>query len=286
LNPGGAASGQDILPNRRSLVNDVGARRLPTNSKRALTVLLRTTPMLAPMRLERARRRVFGAALAAVSLLALAACGGSSEAADTAEVASLATDSESTSDSPEPAADEASADEAALEFSQCLRDEGLDVADIGVDAQGNIDVRSALRDVDPGTEGFREALDACREILEGVGFGGGRGALADNTEIADAMLEFSDCVRSAGFEDVSDLTLGGPGQGAGTPDVDGAPAGDAPPEGGRGSREGGFGDRSTLFAERMGLDPNDPEVVATMDTCMPIVDQAFSDAGVGQPPGN
>jgi hypothetical protein len=231
-------------------------------------------------------RRVVGATLASVSLLALAACGGSSEAADTAEVASLVADGESTSDSSEQSADETSADEAALEFSQCLRDEGLDVADIGVDAQGNIDVRSALQDVDPGAEGFRDALDTCREILEGVGFGGGRRALADNTEIADALLEFSDCVRSEGFEDVADLTLGGPGQGAGNPDTDGAPTGDAPPEGGRGNREGGFGDRSTRFADRMGLDPDDPEVVAAMDTCMPIVDQAFADAGVGQPPGN
>lgn len=226
-------------------------------------------------------RRTCGAVLVFVSLVALAACGGSSEAADSAEVASLHTDGGATSESVDPAAAELSADEAALEFSQCLRDQGLDVADIGVDADGNIDVRSALQNVEPGTEGFREAMDACRDVLEGVGFGGGRGALADNTEIADAMLEFSDCIRNEGFDDVADLTLERPGGDAGAQGDD-TPA-DGPPEGGRGTREGGFGDRSAVFADRMGLDPEDALVVAAMDACMPIVDQAFADAGIGQP---
>ena len=234
------------------------------------------------MNLTTHRRRALAAALASLSLVALAACGGSSQAADNAEVASLQTDTDATSDTADPDSLGQSADEAALEFSQCLRDEGLDVADIGVDADGNIDVRSALQNVEPGTEGFREAMDACSDILEGVGFGGGRGAIADNTEIADAMLEFSECIRSEGFEDVADLTLGRPGGGA---DAGADGTADGPPEGGRGNREGGFGDRSTAFAERLGLDPEDPAVIAAMDTCMPIVDQAFTDAGIGQAPG-
>ena len=216
----------------------------------------------------------------------LSACGGSSEAAEESEIASLETDQGTVAEqeSSGEGDEEMSADEAALAFSQCLRDEGLDVADIGVDADGNIDVRSALQGIDPGSTGFREALESCREILEGVGFGGrqGPGGLADNTEIADALLEFSDCIRDEGFEDVADLTIGRPDAGA---DTDDDPDG-APPAGGGGDREGGFGDRSTRFAERMGLDPEDPDVVAAMDECMPIVDQAFASAGLGPESGN
>lgn len=223
---------------------------------------------------------MLGATLATASLVVLAACGGSSEATDSDQVASLATDEEAASEADEATGDQQSVDEAALEFSQCLRDEGLDVADIGVDANGNIDVRSALANVEPDTEGFREALDSCRDVLEGVGFGGrgGPGGLADNTDIADAMLDFSDCVRSEGFEDIPDLTL--QGRGAGT-----QPEGE-PPASGEGNRQGGFGDRTTRFAEQLDLDPDDPDVVAAMDVCMPIVDQAFTDAGVGQAPGS
>ena len=99
------------------------------------------------MRLASEQRHVLGATLAAASLVVLAACGGSSEATDSDQIASLATDEESASETDQPAADEQTADEAALEFSQCLRDEGMDVADIGVDADGNIDLRSALQNV-------------------------------------------------------------------------------------------------------------------------------------------
>lgn len=223
---------------------------------------------------------MLGATLATASLVVLAACGGSSEATDSDQVASLATDEEAASETDEATTDQQTADEAALEFSQCLRDEGLDVADIGVDANGNIDVRSALANVEPGTDGFREALDSCRDVLEGVGFGGrdGPGGLADNTDIADAMLEFSDCIRGEGFEEVPDLTLGGRGAGA-TPEGE-------PPAAGEGNREGGFGDRTSRFADQLELDLEDPDVVAAMDACMPIVDQAFAGAGVGQPPGS
>jgi len=225
-------------------------------------------------------------ALMVCGALALSACGsGSAVEADAAdELATLETsdnieagDGESTQNVVE--ASTLTADEAALALSECLRGEGLDVPDIGVDANGNIDLRGAFQDLGPGDESFRDAMDLCRETLDGVEFGGGgRGALADNTEIQDAFLEFSDCIRAEGFEDIADLTVGRP---------DGDQAGDdgdgARPAPGQGDREGGFGDRSALFAQRLGLDPEDPSVVAALDACSPIIDQAFTDAGVGQP---
>jgi hypothetical protein len=232
----------------------------------------------------------------AVGALVLSACGagsGSPAAADNDnELATLETADEpdsAVSSAPEAAAEsELAADEAALALSECLRGEGIDIPDIGTDADGNIDLRGALADVAPGDGGFRDAIQACRETLDGVQFGGGRGgrgAIADNTEIQDAFLELSDCIRDNGFEDIPDLTFGGPGggdgganagQGDGTP-----PAGGQGP--GQGNRDGGFGDRSTLIAERLGLDAEDPAVIEALDACLPILDQAFTDAGIGQP---
>jgi hypothetical protein len=227
----------------------------------------------------------------ACGALALTACGAGSTAEANADdgLATLATldsgDSGDAGSSDVAAGGDLAADEAALALSECLRGEGLDVPDIGVDADGNIDLRGAFQDLGPGDESFRAAMDACRDVLDGVQFGGGagRGGLADNTEIQDALLEFSDCIRAEGFEDIADLTFGPPGGGAGgdgtAPNADG-PVGPGP---GRGAPEGGFGDRNSLFAERLGLDPEDPDVIAALDTCSPIIDQAFTDAGVGQP---
>ncbi len=231
------------------------------------------------------RRPIFQLAVFSVcGALALSACGSgdASEAAADSELATLETsDSIAAGDSDAivAAVGEMTADQAALALSECLRAEGIDVPDIGVDANGNIDLRGAFQDLGPGDELFRDAMDVCRETLDGVEFGGGgRGALADNTEIQDAFLEFSDCIRAEGFEDIADLTFGRPDGGQPADDGDGAR-----PEPGQGDREGGFGDRSGFFAQRLDLDPEDPAVIAALDVCSPIIDQAFTDAGVGQP---
>ncbi|MEL6985262.1 MAG: hypothetical protein AAFO29_22710, partial [Actinomycetota bacterium] len=147
-------------------------------------------------------------------------------------------------------------DEAALEFSQCMRDEGLDFPDLSVDAEGNIELREAFQTVDRQSEGFQEAFDGCGEILQATGFGGGRREAQESPEFQDALIEFSACVRDEGY-DVGDLTLGGQGPGgnaggaddaAGDDTIDGA---DDPAEGAdeagagggqRGQRAEGFGD--------------------------------------------
>ncbi len=226
------------------------------------------------------------AALAASAALALSACGsgGSADVGSGNELATL--EGDASAGTTAPSVPEMSSDEAALALSQCLRDEGLDVADIGLDADGNIDLRGALGELGPGDESFRTAMDSCRDILDGIGFGGGRGAgaLADNSQIQDAFLAFSECIRSNGFEDIPDLTFGEGRPGADGTAGDGPPADGSVPDGaGRGAPQGGFGDRSSGFAERLGLDPEDPTVIAALDTCTPIIDQAFTDAGVGQP---
>lgn len=226
--------------------------------------------------------------LAVPALIALSGCGGTTDAATADDhttdddIATLLTSDGTGAGDVAAGTDDVgadadiTADEAALQLSECLRSEGLDVADIGVDETGNIDLRSAFDSVDRSDGSFREAMDACRDIIADVGFGGGRGAGFDATAIQDAFLEFSGCIRDQGFEDVPDLAFEGPGaREPGNPPADGDPPADGA---GEGERRGGFGDRTTRFAEGLGLDPDDPDVIAAMDECAPIIDLAFTGA--------
>ncbi|MEM7143040.1 MAG: hypothetical protein AAF548_18600 [Actinomycetota bacterium] len=225
-------------------------------------------------------RRIPARVALAASALALAAtaCGGDGDSTTTG-VASL--EDAAGADAVETDA-ELTADEAALEFSACMREQGLDFPDIGVDAEGNIDLRDAFQsaEINPQSEDFQTGMQVCGELLADAGFGGGggRAALADNPELQDGLVSYSDCIREQGF-DVGDLQLGGPGTGAGAGgDADG---GGAPPERGQGAGQAGFGDRNERFAAQLGLDPEDPAVVEALDVCAPILDEAFAGLGGG-----
>lgn len=219
--------------------------------------------------------------------LLLGACG--SEDSDVAAdgVASLDTGESDTGGSDaadgnesDEADEELSTEEAALAFSSCMRDEGLDFADVGVDAEGRIDLRSGFDSVDFGSEEFRDAMDVCQPLLGDGGFGaGGRAGIGENVEIQDALIEFSACIRDEGFE-VGDITLGGqpggppPGEGDGPADGEGR---------GDGQRQQGFGDISGRLATQLGLDIEDPDVAAAIDLCSPVLDAAFAEQAIGQP---
>lgn len=224
--------------------------------------------------------------LAAFVLLAAACSGSDGEPTGVATLEGVAGadepgGEETPTDGPDSIDATLAADEAALEFSQCMRDQGLDFPDIGVNTEGNPDIGEAFQnsDVQPRSEEFRDAIQECGDILQGAGFGGGRGRLADNTEIQDAFVEFSECIRDEGF-DVGDLQFGGPGGGNGPGAGDGPPDGDRPQRG-QGRGQGGFGDRSNRIAEALGLDPQDPGVEAALAECSPILDTAFSQFGPG-----
>ena len=212
-----------------------------------------------------------------------AACGGGS-GADTTGVASL--EDAAGAQSPEQADTELSAEEAALAFSTCIRGQGINFPDIGVNADGVPELSDAFQaaELDPRSEEFQGAMEACREILDGVGFGGqgGRATLTDNPELQDALVAFADCIRDQGF-DVGDIDLGGgPGAGGG----DGAPNGDGdgPPQRGQGAAQGDF-DPGARLAAALGLDPGDEDVAAAIEECAPIIEAGFTAAGVGPPGG-
>ncbi|MGI9598703.1 MAG: hypothetical protein ACR2QK_21240 [Acidimicrobiales bacterium] len=217
--------------------------------------------------------------------LAATACGTSGEGDEVAslqteEVATLA-DAADAAVIPDEDGPEADPEEAALAFSQCMRDEGLDFPDLSVDAEGNIDVREGFESIDRSDASFRTAIDACRDELANGGFGGGRRQAFESPEVQDGLVAYSDCIREKGF-DVGDLTFGqgagAPGQGAGAGAADGDGEGTGPAEG---RRQGGFGNITNRLAQQLGLDPEDPDVVAALDACQPVLDEAFAGTALG-----
>lgn len=228
-------------------------------------------------------------ALSATLVLFTAACSQSSESDEGDGVATLEDTSGSgigdtaAAETLTDAAEEVDPEEAALAFSECMRNEGVDFPDVGVDADGRLDLRAGFAEIDRGSDGFQAAIELCRPIIESAGFGGGnRAAIGENVEIQDALLEFSECVREGGY-DVGDLALGGPGPGAAGGANNGANAGEgAAPQRGQGEGQGAFGNRSARFASQLGLDYEDPDVAATIDGCTPVLDEAFAAAGLGQ----
>ena len=174
-------------------------------------------------------------------VLLLAACGGDSVEDGIATLESTTTVAPATTVT--TSVSEFS-EEQAIEFSQCMRDQGLDFPDPTLDAEGNL----AMGDFDMSALGsnpdeirnmLANAMDACSEFLEGVSFGGGR--LPDLVELQDTFLEFATCMRDNGY-DMPD------------PDFTG----------------GGFGG---LFELGENIDPNDPEFQAAMAQCQSIFAQ-------------
>ena len=132
-------------------------------------------------------------AISAIALL-VAAC---SSGDDAGNVASL------TSVENSPVADIADSiddEQALIEFSACMRDQGVDFPDPIVDADGypRFDFADP-EDID--RDALFEAGEACRDHLEGVVLG-----LADfdTAEFNDTFLEYASCMRENGFEDIPD----------------------------------------------------------------------------------
>jgi len=184
------------------------------------------------------------------------------------------------------------AEQQALDFAQCMRDNGVDFPDPTVDANGNPSFEGAFQrsqdgGFDPGDTSFRDAMDACRDLMDGLSFGGGvRGGEFDSTAMQDAMLAYTQCLRDEGL-DVGDITFDGPGlrgDGTGPGGADVAPtvepsAGGAPPAG---QFQGG-GDRTDRFAQILGQDTSDPAWIAANETCAPALEDAMASLGIGAP---
>ncbi len=176
-------------------------------------------------------RTLLGAALAL--LLFATACGDSEEAASPSPAivvdgAAVDTSDESgeTADSDGNAgtgnATDQTDEELALEFAQCMRDEGVDFPDPTINADGSVEffggqggAGAQAAGIDPDDPAVTDAFETCGEILEGASFLPGAGI--DQSELEDTLLEFTQCLRDLGFDvDDPDLSNGfGPGAGGG-----------------------------------------------------------------------
>ncbi len=192
--------------------------------------------------------------LLAVIALVAAACGGAD--ADPGVASLEVSGGEVPAISDGAATTEVDQETAVLEFAACMRDNGVDMEDPTVDADGNI--RLNFRgNAAPGEEGFdreavRAAQDACAEYREALSFGFED---RDNAEFQDQILEFAACMRDNGYDMADpDFSSFGPGGEGGS--------GDGP--------RGPFG----------AIDPEDPAFQAGLEACQDIL-SGFGPDGAG-----
>jgi hypothetical protein len=150
-------------------------------------------------------RNSFMISVILVVALMASAC---SDSGDSAEIASLDTDSANTSedDSDGDVDPEAESEAAMLAFTQCLRDQGIDVDDPTMDADGNmqlppinIEIPDVVANPDelPDMSEFEDMIAPCEEHLEGVV---STFSSADTTEIEDMLLAYAECMRDNGVD--------------------------------------------------------------------------------------
>ena len=99
-------------------------------------------------------------------------------------------------------------EELALEFTQCMRDEGVDLPDPTVNADGSIELfqPGAISNIDPDDPAVANAVEVCGDLIAWASFLPGAGL--DQSEIEDRLLGFAQCLRDLGF-DVDDPDLSG-----------------------------------------------------------------------------
>jgi hypothetical protein len=240
----------------------------------------------------RSRSTSIGLALGCALISFATACG--SEASGS-QVASLDVDSTNDAETTETSTP-ADTQEASLAFAQCMRGNGVDMDDPTFDADGNTQGGGFGPDsgIDFRDEATQAALEACSDLIQDIGPGGGgtRGGNFDATAIQDAFNAFAECLRDEGLE-VDDIEFGiGPGGGAigdrpdgaaGTPPGGGSvpdggfqggpPAGGSIPDGGPGGE--GF-DPTDRLIQQLELDEDDPAVTAAVEVCQPALENAFT----------
>jgi hypothetical protein len=123
-------------------------------------------------------------------------------------------------ESPEPTAS-VDPEEAMFAFTDCMREQGIDLPDpvfygsgegpgggggviVGPPAGGD----SRPPDIDPNSEEFQAAMEACSEFLEGFAGPGDGPELTEEQQ--QAFLDFAECMRDHGI-DMPDPQIGGGG---------------------------------------------------------------------------
>ncbi len=130
--------------------------------------------------------------------LVLAACG-----SDSNDVASLRTTEntqvEATTDAADPLLDN---EAMMMALTECLRDQGIEVMDPVVDADGNVDKPELVEGAEWDKETMGAAWEACEHHLEGFTWEKER---VDMSELVDEYVALAACLREKGY-DVDDPT--------------------------------------------------------------------------------
>jgi hypothetical protein len=174
--------------------------------------------------------------LAALFIAALTACSKSTDAGiPTASDSQAASSGEANSAQAEPTPNSEDPEDAALTYSQCMRENGVpNFPD--ADAEGRIRI-SPPGSIDPDSAEFQGASEACRHLAP-EGWGETNTGPGD----AEALLEFTRCMRENGVPDFPD------------------------PDPSTGVRN--------IFGRDSRLDPNDPKVKAALELCQAILEDS------------
>lgn len=157
----------------------------------------------------RRMRRYSSLILVGVIALAASACTRTSE---TNNVATLENGGEPTSEVSTP--DPVDTEEAILDFTQCLRDNGIEVDDASVDAEGNPQLPAITFESGPDDdpEAAMARIDGvmaeCEQHLEGIALTGA--PPGGDVEFEDAFIEYAQCMRDEGI-DMPDPDFSGTG---------------------------------------------------------------------------
>lgn len=87
-----------------------------------------------------------------------------------------------------------------FEFSACMRDEGIDIGDPTVDADGNVALGTPMGMITDHA-GLMAAYRACRDLIGNrpLGHGG-----EDRSAVHDRLVDYAKCVRQAGYYEMPD----------------------------------------------------------------------------------
>jgi hypothetical protein len=89
-----------------------------------------------------------------------------------------------------------------MAFTECMREQGIELVDAGVDSEGNVQRPTLAEDVQVSREKFAEARQVCDVHLKGLTLGRER---PDRSEKVDQGVALATCLRDKGY-DVDDPT--------------------------------------------------------------------------------
>ncbi len=143
--------------------------------------------------------------LVIVLAVVVAACTGSDESVPSVpDAGDLAATTSTTAPTTTTTAPSLGLEAATLEFTACMRDQGIDIPDIRLDDQGRPVLDDAFAAVDLSSLEFRGALATCASILTRAGALDLRTDPELQAVIIDQLQVFSECMRTEGVTDFPD----------------------------------------------------------------------------------